>query len=298
MDSVHQLVAVVVATNPMQASFLDAALACLSPDERATLHSYVDYWLATGLPLEALAESYNLIVSDTLQQQIYFRRHHRYRYSTFKEVADSVYFNPEYMSKYMRGLGLTTLLWPNHLELTRFFNRTLPAATSGAYLEVGPGHGFYFIEALRRATFSRYVGVDISPTSLAMTRGAIASGFFGDFSGYELIEADFLHWRADAAFSAVVMGEVLEHVEDPAAFLAHIREVSKPNSFIFITTCLNCPAIDHITLFRCMEELERLARSADLTIADELVVPYHGLTLEESMDERLPVNVGLVLAHV
>jgi 2-polyprenyl-3-methyl-5-hydroxy-6-metoxy-1,4-benzoquinol methylase len=211
-------------------------------------------------------------------------------------VANSVYFNTEYMRKYMHGLAITAYLWPNHRALHRFFIESIPTSQEGRYLEVGPGHGVFMMCAMRQSAYGSFEGIDISPTSVEMTRALLGSGFFGDFGDYDIVEQDFFASdMAPNAYSAVVMGEVLEHVEDPGRFLQQVSTVSTDDAFIFITTPINAPAIDHIYLFDSVESIETLVVQAGLRVCESLLVPYPGLTVEESMAEKLPVNVAMVL---
>jgi 2-polyprenyl-3-methyl-5-hydroxy-6-metoxy-1,4-benzoquinol methylase len=92
------------------------------------------------------------------------------------------------------------------------------------------------------------------------------------------------------------MGEVLEHVEQPELFLRRIAELAADDAFIFITTCINAPAVDHIYLWRTTDELEDMIRDSGLSIVEPLRLPYEGKTLEESRDQQLPINVAYVLS--
>lgn len=289
------LLARIKAQNAMQAGLLDAAVASLPAEEGAELESYIAYFLADGADLDYLAASYDLIVKDTLREQLYFRRRGRYRFATYAEVAGSVYHDPDYMGKYMHGLALTAFLWPNHAAMRRYFLETLPKDKDGAYLEIGPGHGLYMMSAMRRTRYATFEGVDISATSVALTRRILGSGHFGTFTDYRVRETDFLAASFEHRYDAIVMGEVLEHVEDPGRFLQRIRTLSQPGSYIFITTCINSPAYDHIYLFTSPEHLAGIIGDAGLSICDQLVLPYHGTTLAQSAQERLPVNIALVL---
>jgi 2-polyprenyl-3-methyl-5-hydroxy-6-metoxy-1,4-benzoquinol methylase len=229
-------------------------------------------------------------------EQIYFRRHKKYRYSTFKEVADQVYYDDEYMKKYMYGLALTYFLWPNHVAMQEFFVRTFPHGRQGAYLEIGPGHGYYLRRAAELGSFARMIGVDVSPTSVALSNDIMR--FYGVDTGadIQIQQADFLQYAADRdAFSCIVMGEVLEHVEDPGAFLRKIRQLSDPDTHIYVTTCTNAPAVDHIFLFNTLAEVEALAGDSGLAITDRFVAPYAGKSAAECEAERLPVNVAYVM---
>lgn len=282
--------------NPAQEKFLEQSLAALDQEGAAELEAYLGYSLGSGLDLETLARAYCIVVLDTLKEQIYFRRHGRYRHARFADVAEAVYYSAEYMPTYMRGLALTTYLWPNHKRIKGFFSENIPRNSGGTYLEIGPGHGLFFMTAMRLAAFDRHLGIDISPTSVEMTRGILNSGHFGTFRNFSVILSDFLQWQGAEQATAVVMGEVLEHVEQPELFLGRVARVAAPGAFIFVTTCLNAPAVDHIYLYESLEQIHAQVARAGLSVATELCLPYVGLSLEQCMAERLPVNVALVLS--
>jgi len=285
-------------TNRLQAPFLESSVAGLLPEERSELDAYLRFCATQDIGLDYLARSYNTIVVDTLREQVFFQRHDRYRYATYAEVAGSVYQNDDYMRRYMYGLALTTYLWPNHRVMRRFFLEQLPRDRAGTYLEIGPGHGMFFLAALRASGFTRFEGIDISPTSCAMTEAIVASGLFGRHAGYAIRCRDFLaDGDEPASCSAIVMGEVLEHVEAPLAFLAKIRSLAAPGGFVFVTTAINAPAVDHIWLFRSPAEVTAMAAAAGLRVTAELVVPYTGLSLEESLRTRMPINIALALTR-
>lgn len=294
--NISTLSAAILEQNPMHRSFLTAALSNVTAEELDHLDRYIDFCVKRGLTIDYLAECYLTIVGDTLREQIYFQKHKKYRYSSFDEVAKGVYFNEEYMSFYMYGLALTSFLWPNHLSMFRFFRDTIPAGKKGSYLEIGPGHGYYLMTAMQRSSYDSFTGVDISETSIAQTRALIEHFTGGSPKKYELRCMDFLQCDLpDASFDAVVMGEVLEHVEQPDLFLKQIARIAKKDAYIFVTTCINAPAVDHIYLFKDPAQLERLFSACGLRISKELIKPYEGKTLQESLDQSLAINVAYVL---
>ncbi|HEX3991094.1 MAG TPA: class I SAM-dependent methyltransferase, partial [Acetobacteraceae bacterium] len=286
----------VIAENPVHANFLAASRVALSDENRGELIGYLNYCLGRGLTMAYLVDCYNTIVIDTQMEQLYFRKHNRYRCSSFKEVADRVYFDTDYMSKYMYGLAITSFLWPNHTAMYAFFVGTFPTGARGTYLEIGPGHGYYFRQAGILGNFDRMVGVDISAASIALTKDIVERLGVKSHAKIELIESDFLKMADDElGCSCIVMGEVLEHVEDPAMFLRAIARRSRPDTHVFITTCVNAPAIDHISLFRTPGEVEDLIQANGLHIVEALGVPYAGKTLQECEAQRLAVNVAYTL---
>ena len=286
----------VIAENPLHSSFMEQSLQSMRADTLAELTAYLSYCLSAGLTLEYLAACYNTIVTDTLMEQLFFEENKRYRWSRFEELAHSVYFDDAYMRKYMYGLAITAFLWPNHVALHDFFVRTFPRGQKGTYLEIGPGHGYYFMQAARMGDFERLLGLDISPASIALTRDIIRHFKVGEKCRAQVQEIDFLNFEeGNVNYSCIVMGEVLEHVENPGLFLSRIRRLSNPATHIFITTCMNAPAVDHISLFRTGKDVEDIIRSSGLQVVEACYVPYTGKTLAESEKRTLPVNVGYVL---
>jgi 2-polyprenyl-3-methyl-5-hydroxy-6-metoxy-1,4-benzoquinol methylase len=294
---VSEMVACVAAENPMHKKNLELALARISAEESEQLGRYIAYCINSGLSIPYLVESYLTLVYDTLKEQIYFQKHGKYRHSCYEDVANDVYLNEQYMAKYMYGLALALYLWPGLLEIFRFFSRTLPRDKRGRYLEVGPGPGTNMMFAMQMTSYDSFYGIDISETSIKMTKSIIEYSLPKARAAYELERNDFLSAAPPHdKYACIVMGEVLEHVEQPSLFLRKITEMARDDAFIFVTTCINTPAIDHIYLFESTEQVAQMIRDSGLRIQNELVLPYEGMSLENCMKERLPVNVAYVLA--
>ncbi len=290
------LVARIAERRPRHAKFVDQAHALLDAEEKADATAYLRHLLARH-PLDFVAEAYETLLDDTVAEQFFFMSEGRYRHSTFAEVANFVYFAPDYMQRYMIGLAVSNFLWPNHLAIRRFFRKTLPRGRAGSYLEVGPGHGLFLLQALRELSCARYVGVDISPASLALTAALVRQVVPEAMPRLALIEADFLaETGLDGPFDLLVMGEVIEHVERPRAFLERLRSLAAKDAHVFVTTCINTPAIDHITLFADEAEVEALIRASGFSIRERQSTPYVGKTLAQCVAERLPINVAYVLS--
>ena len=168
-DRIQEFSERVLAENPAHHNFLTSSIAQMTEEAQRELLNYIDFCLSRSISIDFLASCYNTITIDTQLEQLYFRRHGKYRCSNFKEAAERVYFDTEYMKKYMYGLALTAFLWPNHAAMHEFFIRTFPKGVRGNYLEIGPGHGYYFRKAASLGNFGRMLGVDISPASVALT---------------------------------------------------------------------------------------------------------------------------------
>lgn len=287
--------------DPLQNSTLDRSRALLCAADFRMLERYIELCAARGYGVEDLAESYRTICCDMRKEQLYFARSGEYRYSRYEEVADSVYRDEAYMARYMHGLALTTFLWPNHLRMKDFFLEKLPCDLPGRYLEIGPGHGLFFLNAVQRSAYDFFEGVDISSRSAELTSSILKAAEV-DPSRYRIRCRDFLACdfsdclAGTSGFDAIVMGEVLEHVECPGDFLEQIHRLSHADTFVYVTTCVNAPAVDHIYLFRSPEEIASLAFDAGFAVMDELLVPHAELDLAETRSRKLPINVALSLA--
>ncbi len=295
MNAVVQLKEEIVKVNSLQSRFLDEAVKTMNAYDKAMLTAYIEYCLERGSTLKSLAAAYDLIVKDTLSNQVYFQRHGKYRYSTYNEVANSVYNNREYMNKYMYGLALSAFLWDNHVQMLNFFRDEIPRDKPGKYLEIGPGHGFFMMEAMRRSRYNSFLGVDISETSVHLTKSILNSRKFGSFNNFDIICTDFLDWNHEGKFDAIVMGEVLEHVENPTAFLNKIRSLAKPDGYVYLTTAINAPAVDHIYLFENRAQVIDMIESCGFIIKKMLLVSYKDKTIEETEKLKLPMNISVTL---
>ncbi len=297
-NDIQRLVKLILAGNPSHTPFLQESIATIDETSRQELGNYLRYCQQRGFDLSYMAECYNTVVQDIFVEQIHFMRHKRYRHFSYADVAAAVYEDPQYMAKYIYGLSLTLFLWSIHRQLKRFFEETLPKDERGEYLEIGPGHGWYLMTALTKTAYTRFLGVDVSQKSIEICANILESGCFGQFTNYTLRCADFVTADFEGRkFDALVMGEVLEHVEVPVAFLRRVKEITRPQSHIFISTCMNAPAIDHISLFSSLDHLESVIDSAGLRIARRCLLPYPGLTVEETAAKRMPMNIGATLAH-
>jgi len=293
--NVDNLLSKILELNSKHTSMIAESMKQLSNDELQDFDHYIEYLQMNGRTLDSLAKDYTLIVTDTFKELIYFSRFGHYRFSTIKEIEEAGYFDKKYMDQYMIGLGLTTFVWENHMQMKRFFTKNLPTNQMGTYLEIGPGHGFNMMQAIKNTNCQHYIGVDINEASVDLTRKILASTCFGKFNNYQVVKSDFLQWKSNKLYDIIVMGEVLEHVENPLSFLRKIKQLASDSAHIFVTTCINAPAIDHISLYKSFEDIELLIEHAGLEIKQCLQIPYHKKSLLECQKEKLPVNVGVIL---
>jgi len=295
MSLIGSLIDEIIKLNPPQRKFLEYSVKTLDCENQALFTSYIQFQMNEELTIQQLATAYNLFLKSILKEQMFFQRKKHYRHSSYKDVNSAIYQNSEYMQKYMIGLGLSTFLWPNHRLIHKWFIEKIPKEKNGTYLEIGPGHGYFFLSAMKLSQYNSFLGIDISPTSIEMTRKIILYNAKNSKKDYLLINEDFFEISLNQAYDAIVMGEVLEHVECPENFLMKIESTANCDAFIFITTVINAAAIEHIYLFRTVEDIQNLVNRSGLKIKDMLVLPYIGLSLEECLINQLPINIAIIL---
>jgi len=291
---IEELINEIIKQNNFQQNFLKYSLALLKNNEKREFLNYIQYCNSIGKDIYYLAKAYNQMSNDAMKEQLYFKRHNKYRYDSQHQINKIVYANSEYMEMYMHGLAVSSFLWTQHIKIRRYFENVFPKNITGQYLEIGPGHGYFFLKALQNCAYNFFTGIDISPISAEIAKDFLIKSN-NQLNNFDIIVSDFLSFETTKRFSGIVMGEVLEHVEDPYIMLRKIVDVSDQNPNIFITTCINAPMIDHIYLFRSLEEVDDLIYSAGLRTVNKMAVPYSEKSLKESLDNKLPVNVAFLL---
>lgn len=293
-----KLISIISEKNIFQAKALSGLAGQLSQDEKDGLTALLHFYMKQGDTVEHLADCYLELVRDFMEEQVYFVKNGHYRYSSSEEVNRLFYQRPEYMEHYVKGLAISQYLIGQHRSCREWFCEKISALDTGEnWLEVGVGHGEYFTLALLHTNYRHYLGLDISPTSVLSTRAMVEQRVPAGSRSVEIREQDFFRYDGPVC-DAVVMGEILEHVERPADFLEKVHEITCETSFIYITTVINGPSIDHVYLFRDLEEIEELYRRSGFEIRDKRLCPSHGYTVERAMKKKAAIITAHVLKKV
>lgn len=246
--------------------------------------------------LDFLADSYLFVVNMIKEEQYYFVANGRYRNSTFEDVNRAVYQNQEYMEKYMIGLSLSDYLWKQHLKMISFFEDIIEKLKGDCYLEIGPGFGQYFIRAMQVHGYKKYLAVDISPTSVKKCQAYLKYCGIQE-NEYKVMKQNFFEFSSVEKFDFIVMGEVLEHVEDPLKMLQKIASLLKGNGLAYIATVINTPAIDHIYLFHSEKEVFDLVETAGFEVKSYICAPAGEMSMETAQKRNLSVNIAMLLSN-
>jgi 2-polyprenyl-3-methyl-5-hydroxy-6-metoxy-1,4-benzoquinol methylase len=250
-----------------------------------------------GDNLDRFIDGYRWMCSMVQEETLHFRRHGSYRLSSFAEADATVYQSPDLMGRYMDGLLLSQVLWPNHLKIFDFYRHRFLAevAPGKRHLEVGPGHGLLLHEAARMLS-GALEAWDISSSSLQRTEHCLTA--LGSGGRVRLACRDIMQLSGSEAapFDSIVMSEVLEHMEDPKTALARVSAFLAPAGKIFVNAPVNSPAIDHIFLFRAPEELIAVVEAVGLKIEEVCVAPAAGYSEEAARKARTTISCAIIAA--
>lgn len=209
-----------------------------------------------------------------LRHQVQFLGSGEYSHSDFQTAYDEVYNNSELMLKtYLPGLFLTQALWPVHYSVWSYFQDVFlddcKAEPPRHLLDVGVGHGLYLLTAMQRFSGASAMAMDVSRYSLDFTGDLLrANGIADDrvsFAQVDIREPATCPSRANVG----ILGEVIEHVEDPLGVLNNFHELLKPGAKAFVTTVVDSNAIDHIYQFENTMEIRNMIKKARFEIQHE-----------------------------
>ena len=296
--TLQEFIDIINTKNVFQSKYLDNSLSDIRPEEVIKFENLLNFYiLREQSSIEEIVNKYLSHISSLVEEQRYFVEFGKYRFSTFAEV-ENYYNDSDYMDNYTVSLGLSTYLWRLHRELNRMFLNYCKLADHSdfeRYLEIGPGHGEYFVTAMKNTNLQQYTAIDISKTAVELASDYVKYSMSRTDKNYEIIHEDIFKYLPHNLFDMIGMGEVLEHVENPKAFLHRIYQLASANARIFITTAINAPQCDHIYLFNNLKEVTDLIEQENFTIMDSVVVNAYNLPLEKAEKRKVAINAGFIL---
>lgn len=248
--------------------------------------------------IETATKAYLKMCADMMISHLYFYKYNKYPLDDQKSAFEKVYDNVSEMKSYVYGIALSQFLWPTHYSMYSFFQNEIKKKELEIdnYLEIGCGHGLFLLEAINRFEDKiNYEIVDISKTSIDITKSII------DFNVKKKLNIqyklqDVLKYETKKKFDFIEMGEVLEHVDLPGKLLKKIKNLLEDDGKIFLSTCVDCPTIDHVYHFKSVKEIEDLIRSSGLTIKNRMVLPVEDLPMKEIIRRKITINYCALLS--
>lgn len=252
---------------------------------------YSDYLKSENIPIEYVVDAYLKMCNDMIKSQIYFMRTGKYPIENAEQVFKLVYNKDEEMKPFMIGLAISQFLWESHYKIYQFFlnNINIEKDNIKSYLEIGPGHGLFLKDANQILDNNvEFIAIDISKTSIDITRSIM--NFLVKENKIKYIIMDILDYNTNKRFDFITMGEVLEHVNYPEILLSKFNKLLSDNGHGFISTCVNCPTIDHVYHYKCVNEIREMLNNNGLIIKDELILPVEDLPMEEIIKKKIAIN--------
>ena len=297
----QSIVELIISQNPLQKKRIEAF--CAEQDEtywrfaEDLSQTLNNGFLLTSENREEAAKSYNKMCMDFLREQIKFRKTGEYTITDSAIAEKHVYNDLDVMRYYMIGLLISYMLWPNHYKLFRFFLDNLPKHPIKKYLEVGVGHGLFSSTLLTAYPDIQGTGIDISETSIQIAENMLNT-FSVDTDRLHFIHSDYLKAEiAPGQFDFIIMGEVLEHVNNAPDFMARTKQLLAPGGSVYLSTCANCPALDHVYRFHCAKEIRSLIVDSGFKIVSDLALPADAVPEEDWAKELTTINYCCLLEH-
>ena len=249
------------------------------------------------IDLKVPVKAYLKMCADMMISHLYFYKHNKYPISNQKDAFDKVYDNKEEMRSYVFGIAISQFLWPTHYAMHSFFIEKINNMSSEVenYLEIGCGHGLFLAEAIKKfGKKTNYDIIDISKTSIEITQSIINFLIKKDLKINYFLQ-DVLSSKFNKKFDFIEMGEVLEHVDKPGFLLKKINEIISDKGHMFISTCVDCPTIDHVYHFKSVKEIEDMIERANFTIIDRAILPVEDLPMSEIVKKKITINYCALL---
>ncbi len=252
------------------------------------------YFNDRNLYAATIADDYLKMISDMRREGLFFYKHNKYRCENQNIAYEQVYSKADIMSYYMNALLISQILWKHHFNIFMYFQNNIKRLFKDngdfSILDVGPGHGFFsFLVKKEFPEYKKIDIIDISETSLKMTQTII--GYDQDKINYYL--NDIFEYEDSNSYDFIVLGEVLEHLDDPMGILVKLSKLLKKDGLLWITTPTNSPAIDHVYLFKTKEEVNKLISDSGLVTVDSCNFFAEDVTEEIALKNRVTNLVGL-----
>jgi SAM-dependent methyltransferase len=243
---------------------------------------------------------YVMLSLEFLKLQKKLEESGHYLLGSEREALQAAYDNGNVFGDYyLPGLLLSEALWPNHFLLNQAFKQSfLPKLSNKAnVLEIGVGTGFHLDLILDGRSNISYTGLDISEYAINFAK-TFAFGSSGENQQAQFIQSNVSDGIpvANNSIDAIVMGEVLEHIDDPAAVLRDMRRALKPDGSAFITTVAFAANIDHIFMFEKISDIRTMLTENGWRIIEDWPLPVYPSDTPDM--EKRPMNYGALISPI
>ncbi|MFP4845196.1 class I SAM-dependent methyltransferase [Winogradskyella sp. PE311] len=177
--------------------------------------SYTSNYVLEKLDIEESPNTYIMICIDCGHNYAYPQLHHSLL-AKYYEVLNSEFFDLDKLPK-------TDVLFKEHAKVRNLVEQN---TTNGNILEVGSGYGF-LVNGFDTKKWNKYA-VEPSPH---------ASRYLRENSKVNIQNTTFENAIfKDNYFDVIVLFDVIEHIQNPQFFFNRIKEILKPDGYVYIGT--------------------------------------------------------------
>ncbi|OVE74919.1 hypothetical protein BVX95_00645 [archaeon D22] len=231
---------------------------------------------------------------DFLKLQIELEKTGQYKYKTFEEIQKNVYENKNVMDNmYLNGLLLSQSFWTNHNQILSFFIDKFSKNNkeNGSVLEVPIGTGIFMSEFSNHNQMWKGTGYDLSESSVQYAKKVLKIN--SPDQDIKVSQKNIFEINNSTKYDRIICGELLEHLEEPEKLLQKLNLLVKNDGKVFLTTAIWAAAIDHIYLFRSVEEVKQMLLKY-FKIEDEIVLNV--FDNKKPTDSKTPINYACILS--
>lgn len=233
---------------------------------------------------------------EFLRLQVRLVKTGKYLYSSFAEVERYVYNDPNRRLSgpwYMMALYFSQVFWVTHYKVNKFFLEHVCNGNKkdGLILEAPSGTGVFISNFLTRNPSWYGTALDLSDSAIEFTQRMIDTFEIDEQVG--LCKHDFFKYNPSFKYDIVLCGEFLEHLERPEDALNKLYSFVKDDGCVFLTVAVYASMIDHIYLYRNVQELRQQIYDAGFEIDMELV--QNVFKGSGPRDSNTPINYSAIL---
>lgn len=242
--------------------------------------------------LKDFLNSYKWFCTKIMKEQILFMKNKKYSSNSFREVYENLYSKDRDMSKYLKGLLMSQILWSNHaksimsyMDFINSYNKKFN------FLEIGAGHGLYTFIACKNNLSQKISVWDVSKESLKQVK--IFSENLKVKKVINILNRNILKSPPDydyEKYDLIVMIEILECLENPNLALSNVKKLLSRDGILYLNFPINSPAPDNVFLISNIEELEKLLLKNGFFVDSINCFPAGGISLQKAIEQKLTIS--------
>jgi hypothetical protein len=77
-----------------------------------------------------------------------------------------------------------------------------------------------------------------------------------------------------------------------------LNDILSENGRIYISTCTNCPTLDHVYHFENLDQIRNLISEAGFQIESEVIAPAECCSMERLIKKKIDIIYGAILKRI